>query len=121
MAQLAGRYGDISRIFEELLSGTRLEATRKRTITIAKAQLKQASEYGQRLLGRTKCVTSIAWSPDGSSVATASSDKIGAIWDAATGERQRVLHGHTEGLKFLAWSPDGSRVATASSDKTGAI
>jgi hypothetical protein len=63
IAQLAGRYQDISHIFEGLLLGRTLEISRDRTIAIAKAQVKQASKRGQSLRGHTGSVYSIAWSP----------------------------------------------------------
>lgn len=70
------------------------------------------------LAGHTEEVYSIAFSPDGSRIATGGNDNTIAIWDAATGERLLVLRGHTEYVKGLAWSPDGSVLASASGDRT---
>ena len=68
-------------------------------------------------------VSSAAFSPDGSRIVTASSDKTARIWDAATGKEIVVLRGHDDdGLVFsAAFSPDGSRIVTASDDKTARI
>ncbi|KAJ5559388.1 hypothetical protein N7513_001787 [Penicillium frequentans] len=68
--------------------------------------------------GHSDNVNSIAWSPDGSRLASASSDKIIRIWDPATGESVLTLEGHSDSVNSIAWSPDGSRLASTSSDKT---
>lgn len=121
MVQQAGRYDDISRIFEGLLSGNKVDASKEYTVTVARAQLEQAKKRGQALRGHTDSVDTVAWSPDGNWVATASDDHTCAVWDTATGQRLKVLEGHTNIVYSIAWSPDGSRVATAASDKTCAI
>lgn len=58
-------------------------------------------------------VTSAAFSPDGSKVATASGDGMARIWDASTGELLHVLR-HTNSVKSAVFSPDGRRILTAS-------
>lgn len=73
------------------------------------------------LEGHNHWVLSIAWSPDGKWVATASEDKTGAIWDAATGQRLKVLEGYNHWVQSIACSPDGTRVATASIDEIARI
>jgi DNA-binding beta-propeller fold protein YncE len=73
------------------------------------------------LKGHTHGVTSVAWSPDGKRVATASWDHTASVWDAATGQETLTLKGHTGFVTSVAWSPDGKRVATASSDNTARV
>ncbi|RMH21058.1 MAG: hypothetical protein D6698_03215, partial [Gammaproteobacteria bacterium] len=73
------------------------------------------------LSGHIYPVRSVAWSPDGSKVATASDDYTAKIWDAATGTELATLSGHTDAVFSVAWSPDGSKVATASRDNTAKI
>jgi WD40 repeat protein len=40
------------------------------------------------------------------------------VWDARTGEGERVLAGHQEQVYAVAWSTDSKRLASASQDGT---
>ncbi len=66
-------------------------------------------------------VMHVAFSPDGSRIATASSDKTARIWDALTGAPLGKPMKHDETVTCVAFSPDGSRIATASIDNTARI
>jgi WD40 repeat protein len=72
------------------------------------------------LSGHTGPVDSVAFSPDGSYLATAGrEDHLIIIWDAHTGERLWTFTtGHVWPLTSLAWSPDGSVLASGSDDGT---
>jgi len=74
---------------------------------------------GQRTLrGHHSIVLSVAFSPDGTRIASGSVDNTVIIWNAATGRVITTLHGHTHGVTGVAYSPDGKRLASASLDST---
>jgi WD40 repeat protein len=63
----------------------------------------------------------VAFSPDGSRVASGSYDETVRAWDAQTGQCQQTLEGHSDWVHSVAFSPDGSRVASGSDDKTARV
>ena len=58
-------------------------------------------------------VPSVAFSPRGDRLASASSDETIKLWDAETGREVLTLRGHSRGINRLAYSPDGQRLASA--------
>ena len=62
-------------------------------------------------------IGNIAYSPDGTRLAVASS--IGVwLYDAQTGEELDLLRGHTGSVGSVSFSPDGNTLASGSSDET---
>ena len=70
------------------------------------------------LSGHSDSVYSVAFSPDGQILASASSDKTIILWDSRTGQKIKILEGHRYSVTSVAFSPDGQILASASSDKT---
>ncbi len=68
--------------------------------------------------GHTDRVNAIAWSPDGTYVASGSGDKTVQVWNTFTGDQVYTYCGHSDTVNSVAWSPDGTRIASASSDST---
>lgn len=62
-------------------------------------------------------VMSVAFSPDGKTLAAANRDMSVKVWDVAT-SRRSTLSGHTHAVYSVAFSPDGKTLASASGDKT---
>ena len=62
-------------------------------------------------------VNSVAFSPDGRTLISGSSDKTICVWDAVTGEHMRILKGHTSPILSVAFSSDGRTLASGSEGK----
>jgi serine/threonine protein kinase/tetratricopeptide (TPR) repeat protein len=63
-------------------------------------------------------VQSVAYSPDGRRLGSASRDGTVKVWDAASGRKLFTLKGHTDGVYAVAYGPDGHCLASASGDGT---
>ncbi len=57
--------------------------------------------------GHPSQVNCVAWSPDGTRLATASWDGTAKLWDAAGGRETLTLTGPPSEVWSVAWSPDG--------------
>ena len=74
---------------------------------------------GVEFTGHRDDVTSVSFSPDGRRLLTTSFDHDAAIWNVATGQRQKTLVGHVAVVRGAAFSPDGRWIVTAGPARAG--
>src|SRR5205085_7685801 len=66
-------------------------------------------------------VASVAYSPTTDRLATASSDKVARIFEAATGREVLSFKGHDDAVSSVQFHPEGKLLATGSYDQTAAV
>jgi len=69
-----------------------------------------------RTFAGTSPITSVAVSPNGKLLATASVDLTARLWDVSDGETVAVLTGHTNAVTGITFLPGGNEVATTAED-----
>ncbi len=103
---LAAKLGKASFVDLLLEAGVRVDYTNLCTSTLE---------------GHTGPVMSASFSPDGTTLVTASHDSTAKIWDVLTGNCLHTLQGHTGDVNLARFSPDGTTLVTASHDATAKI
>lgn len=89
----------------------------------------QPSALGEKVLTyvkHTDWIAALAWSSDGTHIASASYDKTVQVWEQATGKTQTIYTGSTgfwsKGrVHSISWSPDSTRIVSGSDGKTAQI
>jgi WD40 repeat protein len=60
----------------------------------------------------------VAFSPDGTQLASGSEDKRIKLWQVSSGNCLNTLEGHQNLVRSVAFSPDGTLLASGSDDAT---
>jgi small GTP-binding protein len=88
----------------------------------ANEEARPALPPGVKLLrtleGHQDAVTSVAFDPQGETLASGSSDNTVKLWEAASGKLLRTLEGHRDRVYSVAFDPQGETLASGSSDNT---
>jgi WD40 repeat protein len=70
-----------------------------------------------RLRGHTEDVLDIAFSPDGTQIASSSADRSIILWDTATGAQRQRLRGHASSVPGIAFDPTSDTLISAGADR----
>src|SRR5262249_58892239 len=68
-----------------------------------------------KLRGHEGCITSLAFSPDGNTLASGSKDQSIRLWDLRLNKEARAIR-QPDAIYTVAFSPDGKTLATAGRD-----
>lgn len=80
--------------------------------------ISEVAEDSMQLLGHQARVWSVAFSPDGQTLASCSEDQTIKLWDWQTGECLKTFTGHQGWVKAIAFSTNGQYLASGSFDYT---
>jgi predicted NACHT family NTPase len=97
------------------LRSANLESAQFRGTTLANTDLREANLTSAQFHDMGE-VLSVAFSPDGTMLASGGKDTKVHIWDVATGTEWHSLEGHTGAVTSVCWSADGTVIASAGKD-----
>jgi WD40 repeat protein len=114
LAELDDQQRRIQTVAWEPITGSMLAVAADYSIGIYTEDLKEII----RLDGHSDMVSNLAWSPDGTLLASASLDQTIRIWDVqvnsvAFGQAIKILQGFTDWVLDVSWSPSGDKLASS--------
>ena len=105
----------------KIVSGSRDKTIKIWSVTNGKC-LKTIEGYTGHLMsygrlmsdGHSESINCVAWSPDGTKIASASDDATIKIWSVMDGKCLKTLRGSETKVCTVAWSPDGTKIVSGS-------
>ncbi|MBD2461984.1 hypothetical protein H6G89_13095 [Oscillatoria sp. FACHB-1407] len=76
----------------------------------------RTSQCLKTLQGHTNLIWSVAWNPDGQTLASGC-DQTVRVWDVQQGKCVKILQGYSNSVYAVVWNPDGQTLASSSSDR----
>lgn len=78
----------------------------------------QTGEEIRQFLGHENTVNSVAFSPEGTQIASAGWDGLVRVWNVESGEEIGSFQNHNDRVLSVAYAPDGQTLVSGSRDKT---
>ncbi|HMR50666.1 MAG TPA: NACHT domain-containing protein, partial [Arachnia sp.] len=112
------RHSRVPDLADARTAGLQQEPTRTQDRALERAALAESPPAQLVWTYSTPTPTAIAFSPDGTTLATSGDERTVQLWTPTTGTLLTTLTSPTSGVSAIAYSHDGTTLATGSSDGT---